>query len=274
MDWPSYLVAGGLGGLVGVTELASRYKSRPGLALLTLPGLMYAVVNVAAACGALLLVRQFGWTLGMQPADPGLPAAQVLVAGFGAMALLRSSVFVVRVGDRDVGVGPGIFLSGTMEVVDAAVARRVDQGRARIRGRLARMAMRSLDFERAVVALPTYCLALSTAALPTEDVVQLAERIKSLSASSLANEQKIAVLGLVCIDAFGEAIVATAVDEFGDTMFVPVGSSAAVAPEGPTETPGHSLNPSTPPDREAPNQMPPLSPAADTPSAVENLGRE
>jgi hypothetical protein len=215
---------------VGVTELASRYKTRPGLAVRTIAGVMYVALNIAAACGALLLMRQLGWTLGMQPSDPAVPATQVLVAGFGAMALLRSSVFVLRVGDKDVGIGPGVFLSGITEVVDAAVERQVSRGLVRIRGRLARMAMEGVDFERAVVALPTYCLALSAGAFPAEAQQQLAEEISVLRASEMIDQQKVALLGLLCINVFGETLVTAAVEHFGATMFAPAGSPAAMLP--------------------------------------------
>ena len=39
---------------------------------------------------------------------------QILMAGVSAMAFFRSSLFVVRAGDRDVGVGPSGFLRRTM----------------------------------------------------------------------------------------------------------------------------------------------------------------
>jgi hypothetical protein len=221
VDWPAYLGAGSIGGVVGVAELASRYKFRPRLAVLTTPGILYVVVNVVAAAVTLLLIEQFRWTMGMNADDPAVPAARVLVAGFGAMALLRSSLFVVRVGDKDVGVGPGLFLSGVVDVVDAAVSREVDRGVVRMRGRLARLAMGSLSFERAAVELPAYCVALSSNIMSAGEQSTLSDQVTNLRHSNVSDEQKVVMIGLLCINAFGETLVETVIEQFGDTMAAP-----------------------------------------------------
>lgn len=45
------------------------------------------------------------------------------MAGVSAMAFFRSSLFVVRAGDRDVGVGPSGFLQIFLTAADRAVDR-------------------------------------------------------------------------------------------------------------------------------------------------------
>lgn len=220
MEWVDYSIVAVLGIVVGLGELVSRYKERPVLAVANPPGIAYIAINLAAACGSLLLIREFGWNFGMEPGDDALRATQLLTAGFGAMALLRSSLFVVRVGDRDVGIGPGVVLAGMTEAADLAVQRHLRNAVVRIRGRLARIAAKGVDFDYAVVALPLYCLALSGDVSP-ERQQELGDQVQSLRSTELPDAQKLVVLALTCMQFFGEATVVAAIEEFGDTLARP-----------------------------------------------------
>jgi hypothetical protein len=101
-DLVDYLVAALLGALVGGTELVSRYRDAPQSALLSRPAWLYVFLNASASALALWL----------------------------AMALFRTSLFTVRAGDRDVGVGPGSLLQTLRDAVD----REVDRARGQARG--------------------------------------------------------------------------------------------------------------------------------------------
>jgi hypothetical protein len=93
------IVVGGIGAFVGTGELISRYRDAPARALRCPPALLYIAVNSAAACAAYGLVDAFDLTFGAAPGSP-TRWTRVLVAGFGAMALFRSSLFTVRVGEQ------------------------------------------------------------------------------------------------------------------------------------------------------------------------------
>jgi hypothetical protein len=54
--WP-YVIAAGLGGLLAITELVSRYRDDPAGAVLSPPAAVYVVVNVVAAAAALYLLH-------------------------------------------------------------------------------------------------------------------------------------------------------------------------------------------------------------------------
>jgi len=112
-----------LGILVGLAELVSRYRDAPQSVLYKPPALLYLALNGAASGLALALIRGYGWTFG---AAAG-PArwTQLLVAGVGAMAFLRTSLFTVRAGDRDIAVGPATFLQIFRDAAD-----RADRGRS------------------------------------------------------------------------------------------------------------------------------------------------
>ena len=147
----------GLGGAVGTAELVARYRDEPWKAVATLPALSYIAVNALASLGALAAIKAFGWNFGLDPGNPPtIVATHILVAGFGAMALFRSSLFTVRVGTSDVGVGPSSFLTIILNAVD----RNVDRRRAAARALSIKGAMKDVSFELAKVALPLACFAL------------------------------------------------------------------------------------------------------------------
>jgi hypothetical protein len=86
------------------------------------------------------------------------------MAGVSAMAFFRTSLFVVRAGDRDVGVGP----SGFLQIFLGAADRAVDRQRAAARAEAVAKVMKDVDFDKAKGALPEYCLALMQN-VPEED---------------------------------------------------------------------------------------------------------
>jgi hypothetical protein len=100
LDWAAVAL---LGAVIGASELISRYKDDPGAALRSWPAVFYIAINSAASVAALGLIRANGW---FGPSQ----WTQILMAGVSAMAFFRTSLFVVRAGDRDVGVGPSGFL--------------------------------------------------------------------------------------------------------------------------------------------------------------------
>src|SRR5712691_9394212 len=112
-----------LGALVGGGELVSRYRDAPARALYNWPAAIYIALNIAASVAALALIRIYGWTFGVTSGGAAPRWTQVGVAGAGAMALFRTSLFTVRAGDRDIGVGPSSFLQIFRDASDRAVDR-------------------------------------------------------------------------------------------------------------------------------------------------------
>ncbi len=91
-SWLQRAAVAVLGGVVGSSELISRYKDNPGAAINSAPAIFYIAINSAASVGALLLMPA-GW-LGLSP------LMRILIAGVSAMAFFRTSLFVVRAGDQ------------------------------------------------------------------------------------------------------------------------------------------------------------------------------
>lgn len=202
-----YVVVALIGALTGATELVSRYRDAPIQATLSLPGLTYAAINAGASLAALALSRVFGWNFGLDDNDQ-VRWTQVLVTGFGAMALFRSSLFIVRVAGQDIGAGP----SGVLQTLLAATDRGVDRARARIRIDAVRKAMVGISFKKAQVSLPAVCLVLMQNLSPQEQEM-LGNEISDLAEiDDMPDGAKAMALGLVLMDIIGEKVLVRAVE--------------------------------------------------------------
>jgi len=210
-----YVAAALLGGLVGAGELSSRYRDAPGRALYTRPALFYILLNIAASVAALALARAFGWTFGAggKPGDATVRWTQVLVAGIGAMALFRTSLFTVRAGDRDIAVGPGSFLQIFREGADRAV----DRVRAQARGDVVADLMKGISYPKAFDGLPPYCLALMQN-VPDEEQTRLTQSLDVLDKDDIDESIKVRILGLHLMNVVGPNVLAAAVKSLRDEM--------------------------------------------------------
>ena len=112
-----------------------------------MPAYIYVAINVAASLLALGIIQHNQWF--------GSRLTQVLMAGISAMAFFRTSLFVVRAGDRDVGIGP----SGFIQIYLSAADRAVDRARAAARATAVDEIMKDVDYARGFQMLPMYWLA-------------------------------------------------------------------------------------------------------------------
>jgi len=200
-----------LGVVVGIAELVSRYRDAPKEALYTRPALLYVALNLAASVLALALIRAYDWKFGATGA--AVEWTQVMVGGIGAMALFRTSLFTVRAGDRDIGVGPGSFL----QIFRDAADREVDRLRAQARGSTIGQLMQGLHYSKASAGLIPYCLALMQN-LPDEDQQKLVRAVLLLDKESIDDDVKVLILGLHLINAVGPDVLKAAVKALGDKL--------------------------------------------------------
>lgn len=200
-----------LGALVGGGELVSRYRDAPKAALYTRPALVYVALNIAASVLALAMIRGYGWTFNAVGASQRW--TQVLVGGVGAMALFRTSLFTVRAGDRDIGVGPGSFL----QIFRDAADREVDRVRAGARGMAVANLMQGIDYQKAVDGLVPYCLALMQN-VPDDEQTKLLQAINLLTAESIDGAIKVRILGLQLFNVVGPAVLTAAVEALRDEL--------------------------------------------------------
>jgi hypothetical protein len=60
-SWLDWIAVALLGGVVGSSELISRYKDEPGTAMKSRPAVFYILINAAASVGALGLIHANNW---------------------------------------------------------------------------------------------------------------------------------------------------------------------------------------------------------------------
>jgi hypothetical protein len=206
--WLDFLAVAVLGGVLGLCELLSRYRDEPIRAVWNLPAGIYTGINAGSAVIALWLMNvwhpDFGFKVPEQTAQ--IRVAWILASGLGAMAFFRSSIFVFRVGDQDVPLGPSLVMQVLLDVTDRAV----DRGRAEPRGLFVSAVMKDIDFDKASLALPAYCFALMQN-VSKEEQSAVGQQVNALLTSTMNSEIKVFLLGLVLLNIVGEAVLKAAV---------------------------------------------------------------
>jgi hypothetical protein len=176
-----------IGGLLGLTEILGRYTDSPIAALKSPGAAFYVLVNAFASVIALYLLLQ------LAPDAVTNPISQVLLAGVGAMAFLRSSIFKIKIANEEVAVGPAIILDTLLKFADA----QVDRGRAEDRAARIAEVIQSLPLAQAGADLPRLCFALMQN-LPVDIRQRLLDDITLVVTDTKRSEQvKVMEIGLV-----------------------------------------------------------------------------
>lgn len=210
-----YVLVALLGSAVAIGELVSRYRDAPVRATITASALVYIALNAGASVAALALIRAFDWKFGLGDATSAeaVDWTQALIAGFGALALFRSSLFLVRVGDQDVGMGPSAFLHSVLDAAD----RGVDRQEANVRSRVVADAMRGISFPKAHQSLPAYTFALMQN-VPENVQVQVGRQIDALRTATMPDSAKVLLLGLLLMNVVGGEVLRSAVSGLRDEI--------------------------------------------------------
>ena len=201
-----YVAVAIFGVAVGLAEILSRYREAPRQAAWTRPGLSYMGLNGLVS---LAVLWAFGiFKVSFELSDPTQEAvARVVVAGFGALAFVRSS-FTFRTSSNAVSIGPGETLDTFFAALDLEISRSLAAEKAA----KAAQTMAALDYQEAEEALPLLCIQLLRGSLGPEDQRQLGEDVASLSQLQIAPEVKKAILGVMLLNAVGEGVLQAAAD--------------------------------------------------------------
>lgn len=124
------------------------------------------------------------------------------------MAMLRSSIFTIRIGGSDAHAGLYALVKTLLDSADRAV----DRGRAKRRSQAVDQIMSGVNFDKAVVKLPSDCFALMQNVSPEEQqaVVNEVESLKM--EDSLDNAPRARRLGLVLMNVVGEEVLRASVE--------------------------------------------------------------
>ncbi len=204
-------LASALGAITAIGELVTRYRDSPTTALIRSPAIFYIFVNAIASGGAFALILAFDWKFGAKTA-PGLDAIRILVAGFGAMAFFRSSLFRLRLGDHDVEIGPSAALEAILQAADRGVDRQQALDRS-----TAIKSLDGLDFEKSLAALPTYCFQLLQN-VPDAEIKAVANLGLSLKELSVDPTIKLKAYGLGLMSVVGPAVLKRAAEDLSSQL--------------------------------------------------------
>jgi hypothetical protein len=194
--------AGAIAGVIGFTELATRYRDEPLKAARASAGRIYIGLHVLAGMAGLGLLYHFP-QLGWSDTDW---LTNMVLGGTGAMVLIRTKLFTVhQPGGQDVAVGPAV----AVETLFALANRRVDRWRAAQRHKLvAERAeiLNSYSFDRAVPFLQATALAFQN--LDEGELKRLADDYERLQKNDafkgLPAQIKFMSVGFDLLTAFGE----------------------------------------------------------------------
>jgi hypothetical protein len=122
-------------------------------------------------------------------------------------------LFVRRIGDRDVGVGPSSFLQIFLSAADAEV----DRQRAVVRASAVSRIMQDIEYRKAFEALPPYCIALMQN-LSDDAQRDLRRALELLDKDPMDPDLKTRVLGLELVNVVGVSVLEQAVSSLGDKI--------------------------------------------------------
>lgn len=213
----AYVATFVFGALVGLSEVLSRYRDAPGEAARSLPGILYIGFNGTTSLLAFYFIRQILplWTdadaavvaSGLPSSHAGDLARDALLAGLGAMAILRSSVLTARVGSKDVEVGP----AAVMEIFRLAMDRQIARKRAVVRAMAIAGAMEHVSFRACYQALTGIALSLLQSA-SADEKAEVERSVAALaSQTGRSDRDKALELGLILADSVGFAALASSV---------------------------------------------------------------
>lgn len=202
MQW---IIVAALGGLVGVAELVSRYRDAPGSVFKTLSAVIYLAINGAAALLALYVVEAMDWQFGGDT-ESQQQLFKILVAGFGAMAFLRSSFFTLKIGEADVAVGPSAILTALLGTAD----RNIDRVRAVQRLKISSDVMAGFNIDRDLSALVSNVSA-AMQNLSIEESTSLAAAAEAVKNMNATDKDRSIALGLVLLNVAGEDLLRQAI---------------------------------------------------------------
>jgi hypothetical protein len=142
-SWGWAALSLGFGVTVGFSEIISRYRDEPLRATVNRFGLGYLALNGLLSAGAYGLLRRY--STGLLPGIADDPFLAAVIGGFGAMAVLRSNLFLYRAEDgSEYPIGPAIVMETFLRMLD----RKIDRHRASRRQERVFEAMRDIaDFD-------------------------------------------------------------------------------------------------------------------------------
>lgn len=201
-----------LGGFLAVSELLSRYRLIQ-LIFKSVHARTYILINAIAAGICYYFVNKYKLGFGQFGQNE---VGQVLIAGFSAMFILRSSFFSYY--DKDSNKTINVGLAAILQTFLDSAERSFDQEQSVSKLKEVKSIMTDIDFAKAATDLTTTCLNLMQN-VSSEEQNKLAESIKKLSEGNLTNNYSRALnLGIILSKITGITLLKQAVESHGNTI--------------------------------------------------------
>lgn len=217
-----------IGSLVGAAELLSRYRDSPWHALRSAPGMVFILFNGLCAVGALFFIMHFHNIFNITDT-----VVRVIIAGTGAMVVIRSKLFTLRQANgTDVAVGPAFAVDTFL----AAVNREVDRTRAVERNKMAARWAERLRLYPFAVAKPFLTAAMSSLQdMDDDEAKKLGEALANLvddpNLGQLSDQVRFYMIGFDILTVFGERAYESLFTEVEAYLRKAVATLPARAPE-------------------------------------------
>jgi hypothetical protein len=252
------------GALVGVTEIASRYRDEQIKAISSPDGLVYIVFNGAISTFALILI----WHFRNNPAFSFIknePLGAAIAAGFGATAIMRTRLAVIKGSDnKDVSIGPDIILSLLMTMID----RRIDRWRSLKRGQIIAESFSDLRALGTIGDAGDYLLASlnSFQNLSETDKKEINGQVKQNAAAEIHDPYiKLTTLGYIFLTFAGEQNFRQVLEKAKDLQHPQIRASNILT-LSPAATPSPSVAAPPTPTPLVGTQVPPVPPNSPPPT--------
>jgi len=186
------------GGLVGLSEILTRYRDEPVRATLNLFGGTYLLFNAVISLAAFLFMRAYGNEIFPSVAKDYFLTA--LVAGFGAMVVMRSKLFTFNApGGQEYSIGPAIVVDTILQTIDQKIDRlRAAERQERVFKKLSSIS----DFQKAADYLEASVLSFQH--LSDDDKAAIHEAIGLYKDRSWDDRLKVMALGFAFLTVAGE----------------------------------------------------------------------
>ncbi len=241
--WLAALLAAGFGGLTGLSEILTHYRDEPIRATFNRYGLAYVGLNGLISLAAFGLLTRYRQQIFPAIEDDLLLTA--IVAGFGAMVVMRSKLFTFSSSDgQEYAVGPAIVLDTIMQTID----QKIDRLRAAERQKRVYESLRDVDdFAGAADYLQASLLSFQN--LSQQQKTDISSVVADYKGSAWDNRLKVIALGFAFLTVAGEENFDQVVENL--KKFLGLGSEGAAAP------------PRTPAEPALPTPAPPAPPSAE-----------
>jgi hypothetical protein len=192
------LLSAALGATVGASEIVSRYRDEPMQALATSPAAIYMLMNAAVSAFTYGLLTTYAEAVIPALADD--PLMRSIVAGFGAMAILRTKFFTLRTeGGEEVAIGPDAAVTAFLNAADRGI------DRIRASRRLALVSQEAEKTLRPDAGGDFFLISLAAFQnLESEDKAKIAKIIDDMKSAPFSPDLKLRAIAYGLLNVAGE----------------------------------------------------------------------